>query len=51
MKKFNTTAIMPPKKQVNKNKVVNNSTMGKSVHLELVQERSELLECLTISYN
>ena len=48
MEKFKTTANMHPGNQVKTNKVVNNSIRGKSVHLELVEERNELLEFLTL---
>ena len=38
MDKFKTTATMHPENQVKTNKVLNNSTMGKSVNLELVKK-------------
>ena len=48
MEKFKSTAKIHPENQVKTNKVLNNSTMGKSVNLELVKKRSELMECLTL---
>ncbi len=48
MKKFRKTATIHPENQVKTNKVVNNSRMRKSVNLELVKKRSELLKFLTL---